>query len=55
MEFNREELIITWFALLVEQGNLETGTAHWFRHERLIRKIEKRLGMRQRPLLKEVE
>ena len=52
--FDEYELAMIWFALVMEQKEYEKGTKNWWRRERLIRKVEKDLGMKDRPLVKEV-
>jgi len=53
--FDEYELAMIWFALVMEQKEYEKGTKNWWRRERLIRKVEKDLGMKDRPLVKEVK
>ena len=53
--FDEYELAMIWFALVMEQKEYEKGSKNWWRRERLIRKVEKDLGMRDRPLVKEVK
>lgn len=53
MELQPREMVLVWFSLTMEQQNHEVGSKMWFRHERLIRKLEKELGMSERPLVKE--
>ena len=53
--FDTNELAMIWFALVIEQKEYEEGTKNWWRRERLIRKVEKELGMSERPLMKEVK
>ena len=53
--FDSNELAMMWFALLIEQKEFEEGTKNWWRREKLIRKIEAELGMKERPLMKEVK
>lgn len=45
MEFDEYELAMIWFALLMDQETYEKGSKNWFRRERIIRQIEKHLGM----------
>lgn len=51
MKLDKQETILAWFALLLEQENYNKGSQTWFKCERLIRKMEKELGMSDRPLL----
>jgi coenzyme F420-reducing hydrogenase delta subunit len=53
--FDTNELAMIWFALVIEQREYEEGSKNWWRRERLIRKVEKELGMAERPLMKEVK
>ena len=53
--FDKNELAMIWFALVIEQKEYTEGSKDWWRRERLIRKIEKELGMTERPLMKEVK
>jgi len=53
--YDTNELAIIWFALVLEQKEYEEGSKNWWRRERLIRKIEKELGMAERPLMQEVK
>ena len=53
--FDTNELAMIWFALVMEQKAHKEGTKNWWRRERLIRKLEKELGMTPRPLVKEVK
>jgi coenzyme F420-reducing hydrogenase delta subunit len=53
--FDTNELAMIWFALVLEQKEYEEGSKNWWRRERLIRKVEKELGMSERPLVKEVK
>ena len=55
MMFSDSELALMWFALLMEQQEQEEGSDRWWRHERLIRRIEDTLGASKRPLLKVVK
>jgi coenzyme F420-reducing hydrogenase delta subunit len=52
--FDTNELAMIWFALVLEQKEYEEGSKNWWRRERLIRKVEKELGMSERPFVKEV-
>ena len=65
MRFNDYELATIWLALLIEQKTYDEGSKGWFRHEKLIRKIEEKLRadkpdvvwsckITKRPLLNEV-
>lgn len=49
--FNDKELLIIWFALIREQHECEEGTDRWWRYERLIRRIEEKVGATKRPHL----
>lgn len=55
MTFNDNELTIIWFALLMDQVKQEDGTDRWWRYERLIVRIEKKLGASKRTYLKVVK
>ena len=52
--FTDSELTIIWFALLMDQVKQEEGTDRWWKYERMIRRIEEKLGASPRPLLKVV-
>jgi len=49
--FTDNELFVIWFALLMEQVNQEEGTDRWWKYERMIRRIEEKLGASNRPML----
>lgn len=49
--FTDNELFVIWFALLMEQVNQEEGTDRWWKYERMIRRIEEKLGASSRPML----
>ena len=49
--FTDNELFVIWFALLMEQANQEEGTDRWWKYERMIRRIEEKLGASSRPML----
>jgi hypothetical protein len=53
--FSDNELIIIWFALLMEQVSQEEGSDRWWKYERMIRRIEDKLGATKRPLLRAVK
>lgn len=53
--FTDNELTIIWFALLMDQVEQEEGTDRWWKYERMIRRIEEKLGATPRPLLKVVK
>ena len=53
--FTDNELTIIWFALLMDQVEQEEGTDRWWKYERMIRRIEEKLGASPRPLLKVVK
>ena len=53
--FDTNELAMIWFALVIEQKEYEKGSKNWWRRERLIRKVEKELGMQERPVVQEVK
>ena len=55
MTFSNDELAMIWFALLMEQQQQEDGTDRWWRYERLIVRIEKKLGASKRTYLKVVK
>ena len=46
--FTDNELFVIWFALLMEQVNQEEGTDRWWKYERMIVKIEDKLGATKR-------
>ena len=48
MMFSDNELTIIWFALLMEQRKQEDGTDRWWRYERMIVRIEQKLGAAKR-------
>ena len=50
--FTDSELLIIWFALLMEQQNQDEGTERWWKYERMVRRIEDKVGATKRPLLK---
>jgi hypothetical protein len=49
--FSNSELLIIWFALIREQYDHEEGSDKWWRYERMIRKIEEKVGATKRPHL----
>lgn len=49
--FSDNELFVIWFALLMEQAQQEEGTDRWWKYERMIRRIEEKLGATDRPKL----
>ena len=53
--FDDNELFIIWFALLMEQAQQEEGTDRWWKYERMILKIEDKLGATKRTHLKVVK
>lgn len=53
--FDDNELFVIWFALLMEQVNQEEGSARWWKYERMIKRIEEKLGATKRPMLKIVK
>lgn len=53
IQLDNNDLAMIWLALVIEQKAHE-GTHTWFRFEHLIRRIEKELGMKERPRLKQV-
>ena len=53
--FSDKELLVIWFALLMEQVSQDEGTDRWWKYERMIRKIEDEVGATKRPLLKIVK
>jgi len=55
MMFTDNELTIIWFALLMDQVEQEEGTDRWWKYERMIRRIEEKLGASPRPHLKVVK
>ncbi len=54
MQIQGDDLKMVWFSLVMEQQKHTPGTKMWFRYEDFIRKVEKELGMKERPRLKEV-
>lgn len=55
MTFSDNELAIIWFALLMEQQSQEDGSERWWRYERMIVRIEEKLGATKRSHLKIVK
>jgi len=55
MQLDTNELAILWFALVMEQKEYEQGSKNWWRRERLVRRIEHELGMKERTLMQEVK
>jgi hypothetical protein len=53
--FSNDELGMIWFALLMEQQEQKEGSDRWWRYERLIARIEKKVGCKKRPLLRIVK
>ena len=49
--FSDNELAVIWFALLMEQQEQEEGSTRWWKYERMIRRIEEKLGASSRPML----
>jgi len=54
MQLDKDDLAMIWMSLLIEQKNYLAGSHMWFRFDHLIRRIERKLGMKERPVLKEV-
>ena len=49
--FDDKELLIIWFALIREQHQHDEGSHRWWRYERMIKKIEEKVGATKRPHL----
>lgn len=45
----KKDMQVTWFALIMEQKNHDEGTRTWLICEDIIRKLEKELGIKERP------
>jgi hypothetical protein len=49
--FSDKELLIIWFALTREQYAHEEGSHRWWKYERMIKRIEEKVGATKRPHL----